>query len=178
MLNRGLKNEIDGILGKELRGKLNESLLLILLIKNYEAVQETKTSKGLGIRGRKDRIIVKEGITTRIVAEELDMPQSTVATAVNRLAKRGLVTHSKGLPIKTTEEGREVANEKLRHHRMLEILLVRELGIPPDTAHNESVKLMLLTSCELINTIGDRYGNPDTCPCGFNIPESKLCFER
>ncbi|MHA2250589.1 MAG: metal-dependent transcriptional regulator [Candidatus Kariarchaeaceae archaeon] len=175
MLTRGLKDEIDGILGKELRGKLNESLLLILLIKNYDAAEESKAQRAFGFRGRRDRRIIKEGLTTRVVAEELSMPQSTVATAVNRLVKRDLVSHSKGMPIKTTEEGREVAKEKLRHHRLLEVLLSDTLGLSPDDSHNESVKLMLLSSCELVNLISQRYKNPDTCPCGFKIPQSKLC---
>ncbi|MHA2030854.1 MAG: metal-dependent transcriptional regulator [Candidatus Kariarchaeaceae archaeon] len=175
VLNRGLKDEIDGILGKELRGKLNESLLLILLIKNYQAAQESKTSRSFGFRGRRDKKVIKEGLTTRIVAEELEMPQSTVATAVNRLVKRGLVTHSKGLPIMTTEDGREVAKEKLRHHRLLEVLFSRTLGLSPDDAHNESVKLMLLTSCNLVNIISQRFNDPKTCPCGLDIPEADLC---
>lgn len=179
MLNRGLSEEINDLLGKELRGKLNESLILILLIKNYEASQMSKTSGGFfGFRGRKDKKAIPEGLTTRVIADELDLPQSTVATAVKRLSERGYVTHSKGMPVKTTETGREVANEKLKHHRLLEVMMVDSLGITPDEAHNESVKLMLLASCELINYIDLRYDNPTTCPCGENIPQSDACINK
>lgn len=174
MLNRGLSKEIDDILGRELRGKLNESLLLILLIKNYEAWEESKKAKPLRFRNKSQRVI-KEGITTRALADELDMPQSTVATAVSRLLKSGYVTHSKGMPVKTTETGREVAYEHLKHHRLLEIMLVNSLGMDIDDAHNESVKLMLLASCELIEIIRKRYNDPENCPCGEKIPSSNLC---
>lgn len=175
MLSRGLSDEINEILGKELRGKLNEALILILLIKNYKAAQESKEGGFRGFRGRRDRPAVSEGLTTRNIADELDLPQSTVATAVKRIMKRGLVTHSKGMPVKTTEEGREVAREKLKHHRLLEVMLAESLGITPDEAHNESVKLMLLASCELIENIQDRYDHPKICPCGEEIPETDRC---
>jgi len=175
MLSRGLNDEINEILGKELRGKLNEALILILLIKNYDAAQESRKGGFKGFRGRRDRPVVPEGLTTRDIADQLDLPQSTVATAVKRISERDWVTHSKGMPVKTTEQGREVAKEKLRHHRLLEVMLAESLGITPDEAHNESVKLMLLTSCELIMSIEERYDNPTVCPCGEPIPETDLC---
>ncbi len=103
------------------------------------------------------------------------MPQSTVATAVARLVKRGLVTHSKGMPVKTTEAGRASGNEKLRHHRLLEVFLSNGLGMDHDSAHDESLKLMLLAGCNIIDAIDKQFNNPDTCPCGFDIPKSPLC---
>ena len=175
MMSRGLSNEINELLGKELRGKLNESLILILLIKNYEAAQEAQSSGFKGFRGRRERTVTKEGLTTRIIADELELPQSTVATAVKRLSERGYVTHSKGMPVKTTEEGRDVAREKLKHHRLLEVMIAESLGMGPDDAHNESVKLMLLASCELIEAIDKRYDHPRVCPCGEDIPETDRC---
>ena len=178
MLSRGLSEEINEILGKELRGKLNEALILILLIKNYDAAQESKKGGFKGFRGRRDRPVVSEGLTTRDIADALDLPQSTVATDLKRISGRGLVTHSKGMPVKTTAEGREVAKEKLRHHRMLEVYLAEGLGLTPDEAHNESVKLMLLASCELVKRIEERYDNPVVCPCGEDIPETNLCSSK
>jgi len=175
MLSRGLSDEINDILGKELRGKLNEALILILLIKNYKASQESKQGGFKGFRGRRDRPVVSEGLTTRDIADALDLPQSTVATAVKRISGRGWVTHSKGMPVKTTEEGRDVAREKLKHHRLLEVMLAESIGMTPDEAHNESVKLMLLASCELIQMIEERYDNPTVCPCGEEIPETDRC---
>lgn len=171
MLSRGLNDEINEILGKELRGKLNESLILILLIKNFEAAQASRSGGFRGFRGRRDRPVVTEGLTTRDIADALDLPQSTVATAVKRIADRGLVTHSKGMPVKTTDDGRDVARQKLRHHRLLEVWMAESLGMTPDDAHNEAVKLMLLASCELIKKIASRYDDPKVCPCGEDIPE-------
>ncbi|MHA2027851.1 MAG: metal-dependent transcriptional regulator [Candidatus Kariarchaeaceae archaeon] len=174
MLTSELEEEISTF-SRELKGKLNEMLLLILLIKNYDAAIESKNTRSFGFRGRKDRQLVKEGLTTAIVAKELNMNQSTVGTTVNRLSKRNLVRHSKGKPIITTEDGRAAAREQVRHHRLIEVWLTNSLGLSPDSAHSESIKLMLLTNCEMINTIAKRYGNPDKCPCGEDIPESELC---
>lgn len=170
-----MEKQLNEEFGRELRGKLNDSLLLILLYKNYEAALESKSTRAFGFRGRKDRLNVKEGVTTRVMSQELSMAQSTVATAVSRLVKRGFVTHSKGNPIKTTEEGRELAKEKLRHHRLLEFWLVNTLGFSVDDAHDEATKLMVLVSCRLINSIDQRFDNPKLCPCGESIPTSSLC---
>lgn len=174
MLTPKLEGEIASF-SRELKGKLNESLLLILLIKNYDAAIESKKTRSRGFRGRKDRLLVKEGLTTAVVASELNMNQSTVGTTVNRLMKRGLVTHSKGNPIITTEEGRVAAREQIRHHRLLEVWLTNSLGLSPDGAHEESIKLSLISNCDLINTIDKRYDQPETCPCGDEIPKSDIC---
>lgn len=174
MLTPQLEDEIASF-SRELRGKLNEILLLILLIKNYDGAIESKTKRSFGFRGRKDRQLVKEGLTTAVVAKELNMNQSTVGTTVGRLMKRNLVKHSKGNPIITTEEGREAAREQVRHHRLLEVWLNNSLGLSSDAAHAESIKLMLVTNCALINTIEKRYESPTICPCGEEIPASELC---
>lgn len=177
MLTSELEDEISSF-SRELRGKLNEMLLLILLIKNYDAAMESKTTRAFGFRGRKDRQLVREGLTTAVVAKELNMNQSTVGTTVSRLMKRNLVRHSKGKPIVTTEDGRAAANEQLRHHRLIEVWLTNSLGLSPDAAHSESIKLMLVVNCDLVNTIDKRYDNPDRCPCGEEIPPSELCGDN
>lgn len=174
MFDRGISEEVNEILGRELQGKLNEALLLILLTQNYNASLKSKEEQPEKFKKRQSPVIV-EGLTTRVIADELDMPQSTVATAVARLVKRGYVTHSKGMPVKTTELGRHNGNEKLRHHRLLEVLLVNTLGLHHDIAHDESIKLMLLASCSLVQAIDKQYNHPETCPCGLPIPKSPLC---
>lgn len=175
MLTPSLQEQINKEFGRELKGKLNENLLLILLYKNYEAALESKASRSFGFRGRKDRLNVKEGVTTRIMSQELSIPQSTIATTVSRLVKRELVTHTKGMPIKTTDAGRELAKEHLRHHRLLEYWLVESLGLAVEEAHEEGLKLMVLVDCKLINKIDQRYEQPKICPCGEEIPASILC---
>lgn len=174
LFERGINEEINDLLGRELQGKLNEALLLILLTKNYVAASKSAEEKPERFKTRKTPLIT-EGLTTRTIADELNMPQSTVATAVARLVKRGLVTHSKGMPVKTTEAGRASGNEKLRHHRLLEVFLSNGLGLDHDEAHDESIKLMLLAGCNIIASIDKQFDHPKTCPCGFEIPSSPLC---
>ncbi len=41
MFERGINEEINELLGRELQGKLNEALLLILLTNNYVAAQKS-----------------------------------------------------------------------------------------------------------------------------------------
>lgn len=175
MLTPRLEKELDEILGREMRGKMNEFLVLILLVKNFDAAEAAKQSRRVGFRGKKDRELVREGLLTAILSKELKISQSTVGTTVGRLVNKGFVTHSKGEPVKTTEEGRNAARELLRHHRLLEVWFTESIGLSPDTAHEEAVKGLVLVSCELINTIDSRYDTPEKCPCGEEIPNSELC---
>ncbi|MDH5644702.1 MAG: metal-dependent transcriptional regulator [Candidatus Heimdallarchaeota archaeon] len=170
-----LIKEIQEQMGKELRGKFNETIMMILLIKNYEAAIASQSTTTRGFRGRRDRNLVTEGLTSKVIADELQMPQSTVSTAIKRVRDKGWITHSKGMPVKITDEGKNTAYEKLKHHRLLEVYLVDSLGMTVEQAHDEASKLMLIASCELVNQIQLRYNNPETCPCGEKIPESKIC---
>ncbi len=157
MFDSNIDAEITSLFGRELRGKLNDALLLILLTENKLDNND------------------EFGMTTRQMADFLELPQSTIATVVARLVKKGLVEHSKGRPVTISPTGVKIGNEMIRHHRLLEVALVDQLKLSHDDMHNEAIKLMLIVNCKTINKIADKYNHPSECPGGSPIPDSPLC---
>src|ERR1700728_2714687 len=64
------------------------------------------------------------------------------------------------------EEGRLVALEVMRHHRLLELYLVQSLGVPWDRVHAEAEVLEHVLSEELEELISAKLGDPTHDPHG------------
>jgi DtxR family Mn-dependent transcriptional regulator len=89
---------------------------------------------------------------------------------VRKLAELGLVEHEPYHGVRLTEHGRRVALEVLRHHRLLELFLAEELGMPWDRVHAEAEVLEHVLSEELEQLISARLGDPTVDPHGDPIP--------
>jgi DtxR family Mn-dependent transcriptional regulator len=89
---------------------------------------------------------------------------------VRKLSELGLVEHEPYHGVRLTDEGRRVALEVLRHHRLLELFLAREFGMPWDRVHDEAEVLEHVLSEELEELISARLGNPTVDPHGDPIP--------
>ncbi len=72
--------------------------------------------------------------------------------------------------MRLTDQGRRVALEVLRHHRLLELFLAEELGMPWDRVHAEAEVLEHVLSEELEQLIAARLGDPTVDPHGDPIP--------
>src|SRR5260370_20933572 len=77
-------------------------------------------------------------VPTRELAQRLGISSPSVSEMVNRLVAQGLVEHDKYRGQQLTKEGRRVALELVRHHRLLEMFLVRVLGYSWDEVHDEA----------------------------------------
>ena len=89
---------------------------------------------------------------------------------VKKLASLGYVTHVRYRGVRLTDEGRRVALEVLRHHRLLETYLVEELGVPWDRVHAEAEVLEHVLSEGLEERIAAKLGEPTHDPHGDPIP--------
>ena len=89
---------------------------------------------------------------------------------VKKLAALGYVTHVRYRGVRLTDEGRKVALEVLRHHRLLETYLVEELGVPWDRVHAEAEVLEHVLSEGLEERIAAKLGEPTHDPHGDPIP--------
>ena len=77
-----------------------------------------------------------------------------------------------------TEHGRRVALEVIRHHRLLELYLVKTLGVPWDRVHEEAEVLEHVLSEELEELIAAKLGDPTHDPHGDPIPTRDLMIEE
>jgi DtxR family Mn-dependent transcriptional regulator len=110
------------------------------------------------------------------IAKKLKVPHSTVGSCIKRLEDKGYVIYERYQPVSLSTKGRELAIELTRHARLLEMLLIKELDMDPEAAHNECEKLNLLLPCNIINKICERYDHPSECPCGEKILSSSDCY--
>jgi DtxR family Mn-dependent transcriptional regulator len=108
--------------------------------------------------------------STTALADRLEISPPAVSGMVKKLAALGYVTHVRYRGVRLTDEGRKVALEVLRHHRLLETYLVEELGVPWDRVHAEAEVLEHVLSEGLEERIAAKLGEPTHDPHGDPIP--------
>jgi DtxR family Mn-dependent transcriptional regulator len=109
-------------------------------------------------------------VSTNDLAERLGVTPGSVSAMVRKLSELGLVEYERYHGVRLTNEGRRVALEVLRHHRLIELFLATELGMPWDQVHAEAEVLEHVLSEKLEQLIANRLGNPTLDPHGDPIP--------
>ena len=109
-------------------------------------------------------------VPTRELAQRLGISSPSVSEMVNRLSSQGLVEHDRYRGQQLTREGRKVALELVRHHRLLEMFLVQVLGYSLDEVHEEAERLEHVISERMEQRIFDLLGRPELDPHGHAIP--------
>jgi DtxR family transcriptional regulator, Mn-dependent transcriptional regulator len=117
-------------------------------------------------------------VTTNALAERLGVTPASVSAMVKRLADRGLAEHVPYRGVALTAEGRRVALEVLRHHRLLELYLAEHLGVPWDRVHEEAEALEHVLSEDLEARIAAKLGDPTHDPHGDPIPDAGLNIDE
>ena len=109
-------------------------------------------------------------VSTNDLAARLGVTPASVSGMVRKLTEVGIVEHEPYHGVRLTDEGRRVALEVLRHHRLLELFLAQELGMSWDRVHAEAEVLEHVLSEELETLIAARLGDPSVDPHGDPIP--------
>jgi DtxR family Mn-dependent transcriptional regulator len=113
-------------------------------------------------------------VSNNALAERLGVSAASASAMVKKLDGLGLVEHVPYRGVELTLEGRRVALEVLRHHRLLELYLAQSLGVPWDRVHDEAEVLEHHISEELEELIAEKLGNPTRDPHGDPIPSREL----
>jgi DtxR family Mn-dependent transcriptional regulator len=109
-------------------------------------------------------------VPTRDLAQRLGISSPSVSEMVARLTAQGLVEHDRYRGQQLTREGRKVALELVRHHRLLEMFLVQVLGYTWDEVHEEAEHLEHVISERMEARIFELLGRPELDPHGHAIP--------
>lgn len=109
-------------------------------------------------------------VPTRELAQRLGISSPSVSEMVTRLSAQGLVEHDRYRGQQLTRDGRKVALELVRHHRLLEMFLVQVLGYRWDEVHEEAERLEHVISERMEQRIFDLLGRPELDPHGHVIP--------
>lgn len=116
----------------------------------------------------------EEPVATNQLAERLGLTPGSVSAMLKRLGELGLIEHHPYRGVRLTDDGRKVALEVVRHHRLLELFLAESLQMPWDRVHAEAEVLEHVLSDELEQLIAEALGHPTIDPHGDPIPSAEL----
>jgi DtxR family Mn-dependent transcriptional regulator len=117
-------------------------------------------------------------VTTTAIAERMGVTAASASGMVRKLCELELVSHEPYKGVQLTAKGARLALEVLRHHRLLELYLAEDLGVPWDRVHDEAEVLEHVLSEELEDLIAAKLGNPTRDPHGDPIPTRDLVIEE
>jgi DtxR family transcriptional regulator, Mn-dependent transcriptional regulator len=116
----------------------------------------------------------EEPVATNPLAERLGITPGSVSAMLKRLGELGLIEHLPYRGVRLTVDGRKVALEVIRHHRLIELFLSEALEMPWDRVHDEAEVLEHVLSEDLEQLIAAKLGDPTFDPHGDPIPSAAL----
>lgn len=117
------------------------------------------------------RLETKSGFArTMELARDLEVVPGSITNTIENLEGKGLVTHEPYKGVKLTDQGRKIAVNIIRKHRLAERLLTDLLNLDWSTVHDSACELEHALSPEIIKSLEKKLGHPKTCPHGNPIP--------
>jgi len=116
-----------------------------------------------------------EIIPPKIVAKKIKVSIPAVVEMLKRLSAKGLVEYIEWRGVRLSDDGLKIALRITRAHRLMELLLVKVVGIDVKTACKEVSSIDFLLSEEVVDSICKFLGHPSKCPHGRKIPRSAVC---
>lgn len=113
----------------------------------------------------------KDGVSTNVIADELDTKASSVTDMIKKLSDKKLVLYKRYKGVTLTEEGRKIAVAVIRKHRLWEVFLVDKLDFKWDEVHDIAEQLEHIHSEELVNRLDTFLDYPSYDPHGDPIPD-------
>ncbi len=100
------------------------------------------------------------------IAKKLGVSNAAATDMAKKLAVKGLLHYEKYQELQLTEEGKKMALNIVRKHRLWEVFLVEHLGYSWDDVHDDAEILEHATSEVLADRLNSFLGNPEFCPHG------------
>jgi DtxR family transcriptional regulator, Mn-dependent transcriptional regulator len=107
------------------------------------------------------------------VAAALNVTPGTATTMVKALADSGLAEYEPYTGVRLSPAGEQLAGLVLRRHRLVELFLVKVMGMSWAEVHEEAELLEHVVSERLIERIDEMLGHPTHDPHGDPIPNSE-----
>jgi DtxR family transcriptional regulator, Mn-dependent transcriptional regulator len=107
------------------------------------------------------------------LSSALGVVPGTATTMVKTLAESGLVVYEPYSGVRLTAAGTKLAAAVLRRHRLVELFLVRVMGMSWDEVHDEAEQLEHAVSDRLIERMDAMLGRPSVDPHGDPIPDAE-----
>jgi DtxR family Mn-dependent transcriptional regulator len=104
------------------------------------------------------------------IARALVVTPGTVTAMMKTLTDSGLVTYEPYAGVRLTPAGEKLAAHVLRRHRLVELFLVRIMGMDWSDVHREAEVLEHVISDRLLERMDDLLDHPSVDPHGDPIP--------
>ena len=110
-------------------------------------------------------------VSTNVIAEALQTKASSVTDMLKKMAEKGWIEYRKYQGASLSEEGKKIALNVIRKHRLWEVFLVEKLNFSWDEIHEVAEQLEHIESDKLIEELDKFLQYPDTDPHGDPIPD-------
>src|SRR5436190_5280017 len=107
------------------------------------------------------------------LATAMGVVPGTATSMVKALADAGLVDYEPRGGARLTRGGEKLALHVLRRHRLVELFLVKVLGLDWSEVHDEAEELEHAISDKVLDRIDRVLGHPSVDPHGDPIPSAK-----
>lgn len=109
-------------------------------------------------------------VSTNAIAEAMQTKAASVSDMLKRLNEKDIINYVKYRGVTLTDEGRKVALQLVRKHRLWEVFLVDKLKFNWDEVHDVAEELEHITSELMIRRLDEFLGFPKYDPHGDPIP--------
>jgi DtxR family Mn-dependent transcriptional regulator len=110
-------------------------------------------------------------VSMRRISAALAVAPGTVTAMMKTLADSGLLAYEPYSGVRLTDPGRQLALHVLRRHRLIELFLVKVMGMDWSEVHSEAEELEHAVSDRLIERMDEMLGYPSVDPHGDPIPD-------
>jgi DtxR family Mn-dependent transcriptional regulator len=110
-----------------------------------------------------------ETVIAATLAHWLAVSRPAVTAALKRLKKDGMVTVKNDGLIRLTSQGRQIAEQTIFRHHLIERMLSEIFGMPWYEIHEEAERLEHAVSPAFEKKLVEKLGDNDICPHGNNL---------
>ncbi|WP_291777108.1 metal-dependent transcriptional regulator [Cecembia sp.] len=113
----------------------------------------------------------KRTVSTNDISFQMKTKPASVSDMLRRLGEKEVIEYRKYYGVNITEEGKKLALQTIRKHRLWEVFLVEKLRFSWDEVHEVADELEHVKSKLLIQRLDEYLGFPKFDPHGDPIPD-------
>jgi DtxR family Mn-dependent transcriptional regulator len=121
---------------------------------------------------------LSEKISIGKLAREVGVTPGTCTTMVKGLHKDGLISHQPYQGVRLTVDGEIEAAKILRRHRIVELFLVKCMGMAWEDVHEDAEKLEHAISDRVLARMDEMLDYPTEDPHGDPIPDKNGKYDK
>jgi len=113
----------------------------------------------------------KTNVSTNDISNEMKTKPASVSDMLRKLAEKAVIDYRKYYGVNITEEGKRLALQIVRKHRLWEVFLVEKLRFSWDEVHEVAEELEHIKSPILMQRLDEFLDHPKFDPHGDPIPD-------